>query len=93
MVLNTMESAIDIDGSPLAVSAAYSGRVAVAFKLGSSFTRPTKGNDDARYVNLAVAIYECESTGGSEWVLEDTVGCGVNDLPVIFPQNICIQVY
>lgn len=73
MVLNTTESAIDVDGSPLAVSAAYSGRVAVAFKLGSSFTRPTKGNTDERYVNLAVAIYECESTGGSEWVLEDTV--------------------
>ena len=27
----------------------------------------------SRYVNLAVAIYECESTGGSEWLLEDTI--------------------
>ncbi|OQR78759.1 dmX protein 2 [Tropilaelaps mercedesae] len=84
MVLNTTESAIDVDGSPLAVSAAYSGRVAVAFKLGSSFTRPTKGSDDARYVNLAVAIYECESTGGSEWVLEDTIRFRNVQLPRIY---------
>lgn len=73
MVLNSTESAIEVDGRPLAVSAAYSGRVAVAFKVGSSFTRPTKGNEDDRYVNLAVSIYECGSTGGSEWMLEDTV--------------------
>ncbi|XP_022699027.1 dmX-like protein 2 isoform X2 [Varroa jacobsoni] len=84
MVLNTTESAIDVDGSPLAVSAAYSGRVAVAFKLGSSFTRPTKGNTDERYVNLAVAIYECESTGGSEWVLEDTIRFRNVQLPRVY---------
>ena len=73
MLLRSTESAIEVDGRPLAVSAAYSGRVAVAFKVGSSFTRPTKGSEDDRYVNLAVSIYECESTGGSEWMLEDTV--------------------
>lgn len=26
-----------------------------------------------RYINLCVAIYECESTGGTEWVLEDII--------------------
>lgn len=30
-------------------------------------------SDPARYVNLCVAVYECESTGGSEWLLEDTI--------------------
>lgn len=55
------------------ISAAYSGRIACAYKYGKSFTRPTKADPDSRYVNLCVAIYECESTGGSEWVLEDTI--------------------
>lgn len=60
-------------GQPLNVSAAYSGRIACAYKYGKSFTRPTKSDPDSRYVNLCVAIYECESTGGSEWILEDTI--------------------
>ncbi|KAL7295893.1 hypothetical protein TKK_0010937 [Trichogramma kaykai] len=67
------ESTIDISGQPLNISAAYSGRIACAYKYGKSFTRPTKADPDSRYVNLCVAIYECESTGGSEWVLEDTI--------------------
>lgn len=60
-------------GQPLNISAAYSGRIACAYKYGKSFTRPTKSDPDSRYVNLCVAIYECESTGGSEWILEDTI--------------------
>lgn len=67
------ESAIEISGQPLHISAAYSGRIACAYKYGKSFTRPNKGDPDSRYVNLCVAIYECESTGGSEWILEDTI--------------------
>lgn len=66
-----------IPGQPLNISAAYSGRIACAYKHGRSFTRPGKngpdGPDPARYVNLCVAVYECESTGGSEWLLEDTI--------------------
>jgi hypothetical protein len=30
-------------------------------------------DDKSRYVNLCVAIYECESTGGSEWIREDII--------------------
>lgn len=66
-------STIEITGQPLHISAAYSGRIACAYKYGKSFTRPNKGDPDSRYVNLCVAIYECESTGGSEWILEDTI--------------------
>ena len=54
-------------GRPLSVSAAYSGRIAVAYKQGQSFSaksRKLKNNDDSRYVNLVVSIHECESTGG-----------------------------
>ncbi|XP_055842018.1 dmX-like protein 2 isoform X1 [Episyrphus balteatus] len=73
MFSRQQDSAIEISGQPLNISAAYSGRVACAYKYGKSFTRPHKGDPDSRYINLCVAIYECESTGGSEWVLEDTI--------------------
>ena len=29
--------------------------------------------DSSRTVHIVVAIYECESTGGSEWNLEDAI--------------------
>ena len=38
---------------------------------------------DANYVNLYVAIYECESTGGSEWVLEDRILLKNVELPKV----------
>lgn len=74
MFSKQQDSAIEIPGQPLNISAAYSGRVACAYKYGKSFTRPNKSGDpDSRYINLCVGIFECESSGGSEWVLEDTI--------------------
>ncbi|KAI8434147.1 hypothetical protein MSG28_012272 [Choristoneura fumiferana] len=80
MMNKEQESMIDIPGQPLHISAAYSGRIACAYKCGRSFTRPkgggttsTNSNPDARFVNLCVCVYECESTGGAEWLLEDTI--------------------
>lgn len=73
MTLNKSSSAIKVPGQPLCVSCAYSGRVACAFKHGHSFTRSSSASPSDRFVNISVAIYECESTGGSEWILEDTV--------------------
>lgn len=70
-------------GIPLNVSCAYSGRIACAYKHGKSFTRPKSDNPNNRYVNLCVAIYECESTGGSDWVLEDTIHLKNISLPEI----------
>ncbi|XP_057663826.1 dmX-like protein 1 isoform X3 [Diorhabda carinulata] len=67
------ESAIEIEGQVLNISVAYSGRLACAYKYGKSFTRPNKNDQDSRFINLCVAIYECESTGGSEWILEDVI--------------------
>lgn len=67
------ESAIEIEGQVLNISVAYSGRLACAYKYGKSFTRPSKHDQDSRYINLCVAIYECESTGGTEWILEDVI--------------------
>uniref|UniRef100_A0A672YKJ1 Dmx-like 2 n=1 Tax=Sphaeramia orbicularis TaxID=375764 RepID=A0A672YKJ1_9TELE len=56
-------SAVSVSGRPVAVSCSYIGRLAVAFK------QPT-GRPD---FSMHVSIYECESTGGSEWVLEQTL--------------------
>ncbi|XP_076252311.1 rabconnectin-3 alpha isoform X2 [Rhynchophorus ferrugineus] len=67
------ESAIEIEGQVLNICVAYSGRLACAYKYGKSFTRPSKHDQDSRYINLCVAIYECESTGGTEWILEDVI--------------------
>ncbi|XP_052099551.1 dmX-like protein 2 isoform X2 [Mytilus californianus] len=64
-------SAVYIPGKPIAVSCAYSGRLAIAYRMGSVKTNTDKSK--GKIVNLYVAIYECESTGGSEWLLEDTI--------------------
>lgn len=66
-------SFIDIPGKPIHISAAYCGRLACAYKCGKSFTRPSTMETGQRYVNVCIAIYECESTGGGEWILEDTL--------------------
>ncbi|XP_053611658.1 dmX-like protein 2 isoform X3 [Plodia interpunctella] len=76
MMNKDQESTIDTPGQPLHISAAYSGRIACAYKCGKSFTRPkgtSTSTNDARFVNLCVCVYECESTGGAEWLLEDTI--------------------
>ncbi|XP_043192763.1 dmX-like protein 2 isoform X3 [Amphibalanus amphitrite] len=65
-------SALKLPGVPLTVSVAYSARVSCAYKIGRSFTRKEQERG-ARFINLGVVIYECESSGGSEWVKEDTI--------------------
>ena len=56
---------------PVSVSAAYTGRVAIAYQAGASFHK--KDDHASKYVNLCTAIYECESTGGSQWIREDVI--------------------
>ena len=79
------DSAITVPGTPVSVSAAYSGRIAVAYRAGHSFHRKSQEGQvsDTNYVNLYVAIYECESTGGSEWVLEDRILLKNVELPKV----------
>ncbi|XP_069381921.1 dmX-like protein 2 isoform X1 [Paralichthys olivaceus] len=62
-------SAVCVSGRPVAVSCSYIGRLAVAFK------QPRQGQlqGSAKDFSMHVSIYECESTGGSEWVLEQTL--------------------
>ncbi|AWP01359.1 putative dmX-like protein 2 [Scophthalmus maximus] len=54
---------------PVAVSCSYIGRLAVAFKQPRQGQLQGSGKD----FSMHVSIYECESTGGSEWVLEQTL--------------------
>jgi hypothetical protein len=58
MIRSEDTSAIRVAGKPLHVSCAYSGRVAVAYRMGA--VRSVQGED---CFNLFVSIYECESSG------------------------------
>ncbi|KAM9860947.1 dmX-like protein 2 [Aulostomus maculatus] len=60
-------SAVCLSGRPVAVSCSYIGRLAVAFK------QLRQGQFSGEDFSMHVSIYECESTGGSEWVLEQTL--------------------
>ncbi|KAM9765407.1 dmX-like protein 2 isoform 3-T3 [Menidia menidia] len=62
-------SAVCVSGRPVAVSCSYIGRLAVAFKQPRQALLQGSFED----FSMHVSIYECESTGGSEWVLEQTV--------------------
>ncbi|KAM4602401.1 dmX-like protein 2 [Polymixia lowei] len=62
-------SAVCVSGRPVAVSCSYTGRLAVAFKQPRQGQPVGSGGD----FSMHVSIYECESTGGSEWVLEQTL--------------------
>ncbi|KAJ8305006.1 hypothetical protein KUTeg_018589 [Tegillarca granosa] len=53
-------SSIKISGHPITIKCAYSGRVACGYRLGA--VRATQENPSNKFVNLYVAIYECEST-------------------------------
>ncbi|KAG9337028.1 hypothetical protein JZ751_029887 [Albula glossodonta] len=63
------DSAVSVSGRPVAVSCSYTGRLAVSFKQ----PLPGDGRGAAALFSMHVSIYECESTGGSEWVLEQTI--------------------
>ncbi|KAI6078109.1 DmX-like protein 2 [Aix galericulata] len=61
-------STVTIVGRPVAVSCSYTGRLAVAYK------QPIQHNSFvSKEFSMHVCILECESTGGSEWVLEQTI--------------------
>ncbi|XP_058851124.1 dmX-like protein 2 isoform X3 [Acipenser ruthenus] len=61
-------SAVCVPGRPVAVSCSYTGRLAVAFKQ----LKQSNGCISKEF-SMHVSIFECESTGGSEWVLEQTI--------------------
>ncbi|XP_018108571.1 dmX-like protein 2 isoform X3 [Xenopus laevis] len=61
-------SSVNVAGKPVAVSCSYTGRLAVAYK------QPIQHNGFvSKEFSMHVCLFECESTGGSEWVLEQTI--------------------
>lgn len=70
MVREDTCSALNVRGQPMTVSCAYNGRIACAYRTDS--VNSSVGNK----IPIKVSIHECESTGGSEWILEDTITLG-----------------
>ncbi|KAI1722626.1 dmX-like protein 1 [Ditylenchus destructor] len=59
---------LKFSGEVYSVSSAYSGRFAVAYRsVGAGTMQATSIGK-----NLELAVYECESSGGVEWLREDT---------------------
>ncbi|NWI91743.1 DMXL1 protein, partial [Pitta sordida] len=61
-------SAINVPGRPTEVSCAHTNRLAVAYKQ-----VPSKNSHLSQDFVMHVSIFECESTGGSSWILEQTL--------------------
>ncbi|KAM9587069.1 dmX-like protein 1 isoform 6-T6 [Morphnus guianensis] len=61
-------SAINVPGRPAEVSCAHTNRLAVAYKQVTS-----KNSNLPQDFIMHVGIFECESTGGSSWILEQTL--------------------
>lgn len=65
-----INSSLEVDGVPLCISSSYSGRLACIYDpsriIGTGQTLPES-------LNVQVAVYECESSGGTEWLQEDVI--------------------
>uniref|UniRef100_A0A8C8R8L7 Dmx like 1 n=1 Tax=Pelusios castaneus TaxID=367368 RepID=A0A8C8R8L7_9SAUR len=61
-------SAVNVPGRPIEVSCAHTNRLAVAYKQMTS-----KNSRFSQDFMMHVSIFECESTGGSCWILEQTL--------------------
>uniref|UniRef100_A0A8D0FI42 Dmx like 1 n=1 Tax=Strix occidentalis caurina TaxID=311401 RepID=A0A8D0FI42_STROC len=61
-------SAINVPGRPTEVSCAHTNRLAVAYKQ----VIPKNSHLSQDFI-MHVSIFECESTGGSSWILEQTL--------------------
>ncbi|XP_064356237.1 dmX-like protein 1 isoform X3 [Dromaius novaehollandiae] len=61
-------SAINVPGRPVEVSCAHTNRLAVAYKQTTC-----KNSHLSQDFIMDVSIFECESTGGSSWILEQTL--------------------
>ncbi|KAI6176952.1 hypothetical protein M3Y97_00854600 [Aphelenchoides bicaudatus] len=67
MIGDSADPSLDISGKVCSVSSAHSGRFACAF-----LSEATVNKDVASFVrNLNVSLYECESSGGVEWLQEE----------------------
>lgn len=76
-------SCITIPGRPIEVSCAHTNRLAVAYK------QPASNSRHSQDFVMHVSIFECESTGGSCWVLEQTIH--LDELNTVLDSDISID--
>ena len=65
MISHDRQSVIKLPAQPLHVSAAYSGRIACAYHMPGDTSVVTACSDGTTKFKCTVAVYECESTGGT----------------------------
>ncbi|CAH8866143.1 unnamed protein product [Trichobilharzia szidati] len=82
---NNNNTSLEMTATPniiiLDMDCAYSGRLAVAYTTqqlydggrGITTTATTTNNSNSSSRTIYVTVYECESSGGCEWILEDTI--------------------
>ncbi|XP_036136303.1 dmX-like protein 1 isoform X6 [Molossus molossus] len=76
-------SSITVPGRPIEVSCAHTNRLAVAYK------QPASNSRSSQDFVMHVSIFECESTGGSCWVLEQTIH--LDELNTVLDSGISID--
>ncbi|XP_055980835.1 dmX-like protein 1 isoform X2 [Sorex fumeus] len=76
-------SSITIPGRPIEVSCAHTNRLAVAYK------QPASNSSYSQDFVMHVSIFECESTGGSCWILEQTIH--LDELNTVLDSGISID--
>ncbi|KAM6150367.1 dmX-like protein 1 isoform 6-T6 [Erethizon dorsatum] len=76
-------SSITVPGRPVEVSCAHTNRLAVAYKQTAFNSRSSQD-----FV-MHVSIFECESTGGSCWILEQTIH--LDELSTVLDSGISID--
>ncbi|XP_039947046.1 dmX-like protein 1 isoform X2 [Hirundo rustica] len=76
-------SAINVPGTPVDVSCAHTNRLAVAYKQATS-----RNSHLSQDHVMHVSIFECESTGGSSWILEQTIN--LDEIGTILDSNVSV---
>uniref|UniRef100_A0A7N9CUQ8 Dmx like 1 n=1 Tax=Macaca fascicularis TaxID=9541 RepID=A0A7N9CUQ8_MACFA len=76
-------SSITVPGRPIEVSCAHTNRLAVAYK------QPASNSRSSQDFVMHVSIFECESTGGSCWVLEQTIH--LDELSTVLDSGISVD--
>ncbi|XP_006886049.1 PREDICTED: dmX-like protein 1-like [Elephantulus edwardii] len=76
-------SSISVPGRPIEVSCAHTNRLAVAYK------QPAYTSRSSQDFMMHVSIFECESTGGSCWILEQTIH--LDELSTVLDSGISID--
>uniref|UniRef100_A0A668A5W7 Dmx like 1 n=1 Tax=Myripristis murdjan TaxID=586833 RepID=A0A668A5W7_9TELE len=69
-------SAVSVPGRPIEVSCCHTSRIAVAYSSHPPFTSiPALASTPSPYSTplVHISIFQCESTGGSQWILEQTI--------------------